>query len=415
MKKILLLITLVLFSTLNSNAQVNSVAIVGEAAGGWPGDAGNPGPNDVHQMSSTNGVNWTLTTITLTTFQAGGGIKFRANNAWTTSWGSSSFPTGTGPVGGNNINCTAGTYSVTFNSTTGVYAFTVISSANPTVAIVGSATVQGWPSDPQIDANQLSTSDGVTYRTSFVSLTATSTNNAIKFRQNNNWSVSWGGNSFPSGPQAGSESNDIIVTTPGTYRCVFNITNGQYIFDFPIISIVGEAVGGWPGDAGNLGPNDAHQMTTTDGETYTVINLVVTNATTGGGAKFRQDNTWSTSWGNEAFPAASTSNGNNIITTAGTYNVTFTRSTGAFTFSNALSNTSFKTSKFSVYPNPTSTIWNINTNDETINSIEIVDILGKIVLKSNENSIDASFLNHGIYFAKIKTENSQQTIKLVKN
>lgn len=411
MKKLLLYLTILFFGILSTNAQVNSVAIIGEAAGGWPGDSGNPGPTDLHQMSTTNGVNWTLATITLTTYQPNGGIKFRANNAWVINWGSASFPTGTAPVGGNNINCTAGTYSVTFNSNSGAYAFTSIASGYPTIAMVGSATAQGWPVDPQTDASQLSTSDGVAYKTNFVTLTA----NALKFRQNNNWSVSWGGISFPSGPQAGGESNNIEVTTAGTYRCVFNRTNGQYTFDFPTIAIVGEAVGGWPGDAGNPGPTDVHQLTTTNGETYTINNLVVTTATSGGGAKFRQDNGWNTSWGNESFPSASASNGNNVNTMAGTYDVTFTRSTGAFNFANSLSNATFNSLKFTVYPNPSNTVWNFNIGNENLKNIQILDILGKLIFNSTSLQIDTTSLTKGIYFAKVTTSNTSETIKLIKN
>ncbi|MGK4569086.1 hypothetical protein [Flavobacterium sp. 3HN19-14] len=40
MKTKLLLFFLMIFAF--ANAQVNSVAVVGEAAGGWPGEAGNP-------------------------------------------------------------------------------------------------------------------------------------------------------------------------------------------------------------------------------------------------------------------------------------------------------------------------------------------------------------------------------------
>ncbi|MBC7524928.1 MAG: T9SS type A sorting domain-containing protein [Flavobacterium sp.] len=411
MRKILLFISILFFGILSTNAQVTSVAIVGEAAGGWPGDPGNPGPTDVHQMTSTNGSDWTLSTITLTTAQAGGGIKFRANNAWATNWGSPSFPTGTAPLGGSNLNCTAGTYSVTFNSDSGVYAFTQIAGGYPTIALVGPATAQGWPNDPQVDAAQLSTTDGITYRTNSVALTA----NSLKIRQNNNWSVSWGGLSFPTGPQAGQESTNIAVTQAGSYRCVFNRSNGQYTFDFPTVAIVGEAVGGWPGDAGNPGPTDVHQLSTTDGETYTVSNLAVTTASSGGGAKFRQDNAWSTNWGNESFPAASSSNGNNINTVAGIYDVTFTRSTGAFNFSPSLTTASFDKIRFSVYPNPSNTIWNFNIGNETITNIIVTDILGKQIINTNTLQVDNSALNSGIYFAKINTSNKSETIKLIRN
>ena len=412
MKKQLLLWLAMTFIAFNSYAQINSVALVGEASGGWPGSAGNPGPIDTHQMTSSDGVNWTLSAITLTGAITGGGVKFRANNAWTINWGSSAFPSGTATLGGSNIACLAGTYDVTFNSTTGAYSFIGTPITFATIAIVGPAA-GGWPVDPQVDTNQMTTSNGTNYSINSVALTT----GDLKFRQNNSWTVSWGGGSFPTGPT--NAASNITVTTPGFYRCVFNSTSGAYTFDFPSVAIVGEAVGGWPGDPGNPGPIDVHQMTTIDGETYTLSNLTVTTAATGGGVKFRQDNAWNTSWGSAAFPSASSSDGSNIQTVAGTYDVTFTRSTGAYNFTTSLSNTSFSKSNFKVTPNPTNNNWNFNSND-IINSIEIKDVLGKTIMNINNNQsenvfVDASQLNSGIYFARISTANETQTVKLIKN
>jgi hypothetical protein len=412
MKKQLLFVLAITLIAFNVDAQITSVALVGEASGGWPGDPGNPGPSDTHQMNSTDGVNWTLSAVTLTNAATGGGVKFRANNAWTINWGSSAFPTGTATLGGSNISCLAGTFDVTFNSTTGAYSFSGTPIVFPTIAIVG-AGAGGWPVDPQVDSNQMSTTDGTNYSINSVGLTA----NDIKFRQNNNWTVSWGGASFPTGPT--NAALNITVTIPGHYRGVFNRTTGVYTFDFPSIAIVGEAVGGWPGDPGNPGPTDVHQLTTTDGETYTLNNLVVTTATSGGGAKFRQDNSWTTSWGSAAFPSASTSTGNNILTVAGIYDVTFNRSTGAYNFTSSLSNTNFSKSDLIIIPNPTNSSWNFSTY-KIIESIVITDILGKTIINLNNNQseniiVDASQLNSGIYFAKIVSENQIQTIKLIKN
>jgi hypothetical protein len=123
----------------SGNSQVTSVALVGEAVGGWPGDPGNPGPTDVHQMTSSDGENWTLVDVALTDAAVNGGVKFRANNAWTINWGSASFPSGTGTQNGANILPIAGVYTVTFNSTTGVYNFAG-GAPIPVVNIVGAAT-----------------------------------------------------------------------------------------------------------------------------------------------------------------------------------------------------------------------------------------------------------------------------------
>ena len=55
-----------------------TIAIVGAGVGGWPGSDGNPGPIDINQMSSTDGVNWIIENLEVT----GPEIKFRGNNSW---------------------------------------------------------------------------------------------------------------------------------------------------------------------------------------------------------------------------------------------------------------------------------------------------------------------------------------------
>ena len=71
-----------------------SIAIVGAGAGGWP--SGAPGEVDVNQMTTTDGIMYTLESITLTSDQ----IKFRENNMWTNSWGSTAWPSGIGALNG---------------------------------------------------------------------------------------------------------------------------------------------------------------------------------------------------------------------------------------------------------------------------------------------------------------------------
>lgn len=91
------------------------------------------------------------------------------------------------------------------------------------------------------------------------------------------------------------------------------------------ISIVGTGVNGWPGNQ----VGDEITLSTTDNVTYTIDNLVVNT----GEVKFRQDFAWDTNWGSSSWPAGTgTQNGNNIPTIAGTYDVTFNRTTGAYSF-----------------------------------------------------------------------------------
>jgi hypothetical protein len=70
-------------------------------------------------------------------------------------------------------------------------------------------------------------------------------------------------------------------------------------------------------------------MTSTNGINYTYNGLTLVN----GEVKFRKTGDWGTSWGSSSWPAGvASSGGPNIPTTAGTYNVSFNRVTGAFAF-----------------------------------------------------------------------------------
>jgi len=83
-----------------------------------------------------------------------------------------------------------------------------------------------------------------------------------------------------------------------------------------------------------------------------------------------------------------------------------------------LSTDDFEASELSVYPNPTNNVWNVKTNNQVINSVQVFDILGKQVIsftpRMSEVSIDATGLNNGIYLAKITSDNGSKTIKLIK-
>lgn len=84
-----------------------------------------------------------------------------------------------------------------------------------------------------------------------------------------------------------------------------------------------------------------------------------------------------------------------------------------------LSTQTYLSNNFTTYPNPTSNV--INFNSEVImTSISIFDILGKEILNkignSNNETIDISNLNSGIYFTKLFFENgTSSTKKIIKN
>lgn len=84
----------------------------------------------------------------------------------------------------------------------------------------------------------------------------------------------------------------------------------------------------------------------------------------------------------------------------------------------SLSTNDIEVNQLKVYPNPTQNVWNIKTNNSTINSIQVFDVLGQQVISLNPNSeeaeINASGLSTGMYIAKISTPQGERTIRLVR-
>ena len=103
-------------NTLAYSFQVAPVTLIGNgiSGGGWT--------TDVVLTSTDGGKTFTKSGLQLVE----GGVKFRVNNAYATSWGGTAFPSGTGALNSSdNIPTTPGTYDVTFDRSTGEYAFTV--------------------------------------------------------------------------------------------------------------------------------------------------------------------------------------------------------------------------------------------------------------------------------------------------
>lgn len=72
-----------------------------------------------------------------------------------------------------------------------------------------------------------------------------------------------------------------------------------------------------------------------------------------------------------------------------------------------------KTIDFKIYPNPVENVLNIETNEKII-QLAIYDLNGKVVLQSNQNNVDVSFLQAGFYTIKISTEKGTGFQKLIK-
>jgi hypothetical protein len=267
------------------------IGIIGSATpGGWGADT---------LMTTTDGVNYTLEGATL----VAGELKFRQNQSWTINWGASAFPSGTATLNGNNIPVVAGTYTITFNKSTGVYNF---SAGYPVVNLYaeGGSTVE------------LITLDGSNYYINNYSIAS----GDYKFRQGNSTTNIWGAAAFPSGTATlGGASIPVIG---GDYNIQFNKTTGAYSFNYLTISVIGSATpGGWSTDT---------NMTTTNGVNYSLSGL----ALVAGELKFRQGNDWSVNWGGNSFPGGTGNlNGSNIgVQTGSTFTATFNRQTGAYYF-----------------------------------------------------------------------------------
>ena len=251
-----------------------------------------------------------------------GTIKFRQGNSWAVNWGSSSFPTGTGVQDGADIPVTAGTYIVSFNSSSGNYNF-VPTTPTPIVSIVGTG-VNGWPEDQITPEITLSTIDGISYTINNLVVS----NGEVKFRKDLSWTVNWGDSTFPIG--MGILNGPNIPTAAGTYDVTFNISNATYTFIpspnvFPSIGIWGPAVDSQNGYAGA----DV-DMTTTDGIIYTLSGFYFSS----GNAYFRQDNATNLVWGSTSYPTGTAVlNGPSLFIPGGEHFVTFNRITGEYSFS----------------------------------------------------------------------------------
>lgn len=74
---------------------------------------------------------------------------------------------------------------------------------------------------------------------------------------------------------------------------------------------------------------------------------------------------------------------------------------------------------FKTYPNPTRDVWNIVADNQTINSIQVMDVAGRQILALTPNHssaiIDGHILQKGIYIAKVRTDKGESSVKLIKD
>jgi hypothetical protein len=163
-------------------------------------------------MNTTDGIHYQLKSVDLQY----GELRFRQDYNWNTNWGGTAFPTGTGSMYAPNIQVTAGNYDISFNRLSGEYAFIL---NTPLIGILGSA-LNGWMED--ID---MQTTDGVNYTL----MGQEFLDGEVKFRQDDDWAINWGGYDFPWGYAYQNGPN--IPIPAGKYNVHFNRVYGNYYFD----------------------------------------------------------------------------------------------------------------------------------------------------------------------------------------
>ena len=291
-----------------------TVGIIGDATqGGWDKDT------DMRLADDTkvDKENWTTTVYLV----GGKKVKFRASDSWDTNWGATAFPDGTGTAGGPDIPVpTTGYYKVTFNSESGAYTFTALTTPTfGTVGIIGSATPGGWDNDTNLTKDP--TDEHVWTGT------VTLTDGAAKFRANDAWDINWGAANYPSGYGFGNGPD--IPVKAGTYFVRLNDATGEYAFmpanrstPYPKLGILGTSTpGGWDSDT-DLTSNASNPFLWSK-----IITL------TDGVSKFRANDAWDVNWGASDFPGGiGASGGPDIPTKGGTYFVTFNTGTGEYYF-----------------------------------------------------------------------------------
>jgi hypothetical protein len=367
--------------------EFTSIGLIGSATpGGWNTDTN-------LTKSSTNPDLWQAN-ITLVDGEA----KFRANDAWTLSWGDTLFPVGIGIPNGPNIPVAAGTYQISFNTQTLEYKFLPIV-IYPTVGIIGSATPGGWDADTDMERAD---NDSSLWKLRLVLKTG-----EAKFRANNDWAVNWGAGDFPSGTATQDGANIPIDT--GEYVITFNSITGEYNFELLLIySTVGLI-----GPATPIGTWDSDVDMTKDAvdESFWFINSI---DLTDGEAKFRAEDAWAVNWGLAQWPSGvGTQDGPNIPITAGTYKVTLNSATGEYAFADPSSTVDLLSpNSISIAPNPAKDVLNIQISAEELQGdlrVIVFNSLGAQVLSQQLNiqdvaSIDVSQLISGNYILHIAND-----------
>ncbi|RIA08622.1 uncharacterized protein DUF5019 [Flavobacteriaceae bacterium MAR_2010_72] len=167
--------------------------------------------------------------------------------------------------------------------------------------------------------------DGAFYSTnnpdvivSYVTLLA----GAMKFRLDNDWTTNYGDNGADGTLEEGGAD---IVVTAGTYKITVDTNAKTYTMEPYAWGIVGSAYNDW----GNAGPDAKLYYD------YTTDTFKVGVKLLDGAMKFRFNNDWTTNYGDTGADGSLDEGGDDIIVTAGHYNITFDLNNGEYSIESA--------------------------------------------------------------------------------
>ncbi|WP_299053432.1 SusE domain-containing protein [uncultured Polaribacter sp.] len=259
--------------------------VVGSAANDWGAT-----PDLPFYTSSDSGVLVAYVTL------IDGEIKFRENNDWANNYGDTGVD-GTLDAAGDNIAVSAGSYKISMDLNNLTYTIEEFS-----IGIVGSA-YNNWGASPDYALTYDAYSDQ--FR-GIVKLEE----GEMKFRMNNDWTTAYG----DGGPGLLDTSGGNITTTAGRYIVTVNLNDLSYSLQ-PIEHIwglVGSAYNDWGATQDAIFTRDWSQP---NDDIWVLNNVTLID----GEYKFRSNEAWTLSYGDNDVDGTLEDNGGNIPATSGTY------------------------------------------------------------------------------------------------
>lgn len=228
-------------------------------------------------------------------------------------------------------------------------------------------TFSGWGDDVN-----MTTTDNITY----TKIGYYFTTGEVKFRQDDGWATSWGGDTFPSGTDTGVN----IPVPAGFYDVTFDIVAGSYNFvtaspSDQNVGIIGD-FNGWAGDI---------VLSTTDNINYTATEVLLAT----GGLKFRRDANWAVGYGGTGLTGtADLTAGNISIPSNVNYDISFNIETLAYSITESVLSTEDFENNLNIFFANNSL--NINGYQGKA-SIKAYNVLGKLFLNRENLQISSSF------------------------